>query len=158
MHGQTAPAIFPSEGGTAIGWRHGTERSAQFVFRDGHVASFVPKSNGLSSLDDLKHKTFNTTSTFAWLPGEFPSRARYDTYVPGTTQYDGGVEAWAELTGKDRLYPKYAKVKQAGYAGGKVLAPNENFHPYAYPDELNASWRTLNKAWRNLPDEQAGRR
>ena len=158
-HGQTAPPSFPSDGGTAIAWRHGTERSAQFVFRDGHVASYVPKSTGVSSRDDVKYKTFDTTSTFAWLPGEFPSRGRYDPYVPGNSAYSGGVEAWSNPQGLEGLlYPKCAKVKMARYAGAKVLANLENFHPYAYPEELNSAWRTLNKAWRNLPNDQAGRR
>jgi prepilin-type N-terminal cleavage/methylation domain-containing protein len=155
MHGQTGPPSFPTEGATAIGWRHGSERSAQFVFRDGHVSSITPKSTGLSALGSLYAATFDTTRTFAWLPGESPSRGRYDPYDMFKSQ---AGSSWAGIDAYGGLKPKCAQVRTPTLHGAKKLAELENFHPYAYADELNAAWRTLNKAWRNLPDEQAGRR
>lgn len=143
------PVSFPAEGATSIGWRHGRDRAAQFVYRDGHVSGFTPKSSPISDPTTLYWNTFDTTRTFAWLPGESPVRGRYDKYDFRDNQ--STIEAY-----RGRV-PRYQQIRAAGLTGAKKLAELDNFHPFAYPEELNAAWRTLNKAWHNLPSDQAGR-
>lgn len=155
LNGNVPPFNVAGEDATGIGWRHGAERSAQFVFRDGHVSSIAPKSTGFTSLNTMRVATFDTTRTFAWLPGESPSRGRYDPYDMFKS-FAGG--SWAGIEAYNGLKPKCAKVRTPTLHGAKKVAEMENFHPYAYPEELNSAWRTLNKAWRNLPNAQIDRR
>ncbi len=150
LNGQPDPSAFPNQGGTGVGWRHGNDNSANLLFCDGHVASLAPRSTNLATLQDLWFKTVDTSKQFTWLPGENPSRAkehRYDqmNYPGRDTNYDGRYPSW--------YFPRLNNT------GGKWVGPQggDNFHPFAYPEELNAVWRTHNNAWRKLPNAQADR-
>ncbi len=142
-----------------VGWRHGRERSAMVLFRDGHVMNLVPKTADIFDLNSLYVATVDTARYFTWLPGESPSRAYDGAYGTGPpaggnpyriTDYDN------EANGKPRK-PAGVKARDTG-VGGKQLGFKDNVHPYGYPEELSATWRTKNNAWRNLPNAQADRR
>lgn len=153
------PNELPNNGGTGIGWRHGRERGAQFLMCDGHVANVVPITTGISSLLTLCNETVNTTRYFSWLPGECASRFKYDPYATGATippshPMPPDVQ---DPTAK----PAWAKARLAPHTGGKSYVTGtdtDNWMPFGYPDELNAVWRTKNKAWEKLPNTQAERR
>ena len=149
-----SPTSLPNDGGTSIGWRHGQERSAQLLLCDGHVANLVPRRTGISNLLSLCNETVDTARYFTWLPGECSSRFKYDPYVTGATippshPMPANVQDPAA---------KPAWVKARSGAGGKQLGTNDNWMPFGYPNELNATWRTKNKAWEQLPNEQRDRR
>jgi len=147
MHG-TPPFNWPSPSATSIGWRHGTERSAELLFRDGHVINLAPIKAGLSTLNDVRWKTVDSARYFTWLPGENPSRSydstyNFQNYDLGIVDYAGRVPRW-----------KKAKDDATGY---KQLGIDNNLHPMGYPEELSATWRTKKNAWRNLPNAQVDR-
>jgi hypothetical protein len=127
MHG-TPPFNWPSPSATSIGWRHGTERSAELLFRDGHVINLAPIKAGLSTLNDVRWKTVDSARYFTWLPGENPSRSydstyNFQNYDLGIVDYAGRVPRW-----------KKAKDDATGY---KQLGIDNNLHPMGYPEELS---------------------
>ncbi len=152
---------FPNLSGTMVGWRHGRQKIANLLLRDGHVVPLAPVSSGYASAQDLWHKTVNTSEYFTWLPGENPSR-RYDQAYgqgPGVNQaqiqeYVGRLPAWR----KARMAESGAKWVLGENPSGADANERNNFHPYAYPEYLNAAWRTNHDAWQKLPDEQQDRR
>jgi prepilin-type N-terminal cleavage/methylation domain-containing protein/prepilin-type processing-associated H-X9-DG protein len=149
----------PNDGGSSIGWRHGKERSTQLLMCDGHVASIVPITTGIRNLQTLCTETVDTARYFSWLPGECASRFKYDPYAVGCTippSHPMPPDA-QDPTAK----PAWAKARLAPHTGGKSYVTGtdtDNWMPYGYPDELNAVWRTKNKAWEKLPNDQAARR
>jgi len=150
------PIGWPNEHATMVGWRHGRNHSAQLLMRDGHVTTLVPKATGFSSPNDLLFETVDTSRYFTWLPGENPARD-YD-YTYG--QIFNNPHRIENYVGRQ---PTWLRVRPSSHGGppgpgGKQLGVYDNVHPYAYPEELNATWRTLNHAWLNLPDAQADRR
>jgi prepilin-type N-terminal cleavage/methylation domain-containing protein/prepilin-type processing-associated H-X9-DG protein len=155
--GGTPPVSFPfGESSSSIGWRHGTERSAHLLFCDGHVANVIPKTGGLASLDDVKFKPVDSVHQFTWLPGETPCRNYDSQYKLGN--YDGGIDDYVNFPGMNKKRVPFWKKQKDAKSGYKQLGTDNNIHPYAYPDELSATWRTKNKAWRKLPNEQIDRR
>jgi prepilin-type N-terminal cleavage/methylation domain-containing protein len=153
----TPPFSFPSASASSIGWRHGSERSANLLFRDGHVTNLTPKSSPLASINDLRWNTVDSARYFTWLPGECSARDYKEPYGSWNVPYR--IEAYVKTGDKDR-YPAWRTSQLAFGRGAKWLGPTngDNLHPYSYPDELSATWRTKNKAWRKLPNEQIDRR
>ncbi len=153
----TPPWTWPNDGATSIGWRHGRESAANLLFRDGHATSLVPKSSGLTGIMDLYYKTVDTSRVFTWLPGESPVRQRTDAYrigPGGGNPYRNDNPDWQD----PKFKPSWVEKKQYGRGGKWVGASNgDNFHPYNYPEELNAVWRTLNGVWRKLPASEPDR-
>ncbi|MCK4340331.1 MAG: prepilin-type N-terminal cleavage/methylation domain-containing protein [Phycisphaerae bacterium] len=136
--------------GTSVGWRHGRDRVASLLFRDGHVMPLKPRSYPYSTADDLKYQTVDTTRYYTWLPGESPTR-RYDNEYGEGSNCPYRIE---EYVGADPpIKPAWVEAKDTG-CGAKFIrddTDDNNFHPYAYPDELNAVWRTRHGAWSKLP-------
>jgi prepilin-type N-terminal cleavage/methylation domain-containing protein len=148
---------WPTESSNAVGWRHGRDLSADFLFRDGHAISIAPRSSGMSSLMDLYHKTVDTSRYFAWLPGESPSRA-YDHRYAMLSNPERSEEYDFDPPGSGRArWPAFKVIKDNPFVGAKQLGVENNFHPYNYPEELNATWRTMNGVWRKLPSAQENR-
>lgn len=145
--GSSPDVLWPNGGGTCIAWRHGRNASSDFLFRDGHVETVVPKSSGLSSASDLYFNTVDTSRYFTWLPGESGIRDLADEYK---SRCPYQIPEF-----KDRI-PYWKKAYDAD--SGKQLGYLDNFHPYGYPDELSATWRTKNNAWTQLPNAQADRK
>jgi prepilin-type N-terminal cleavage/methylation domain-containing protein len=136
--------------GTAIGWRHGREFAANLLFRDGHVVSLVPKSAGLTSMPDLKNKTVDSAAVFTWLPGEYPSRGRGDRYGAGPNLY-------GDPDRDPNMKPSWVKRQIEGSGKWTGTMHRDAFHPFAYPEELDAVWRTENHVWRKLPSANENR-
>ncbi len=156
VYGQT-PAYdqIPHQWGTMVGWRHGNERSAEVLFCDGHVTNLVPVSKGISTLQDVLFKTVDSASMFSWQPGENPSRKPWDRY--GTMGNPRRMMNFGDQRRpegpRDPAHPADQRYngKWVGAEGG------QNYHPFAYPEELNAVWRTKNKVWHLLPADNAVR-
>ncbi len=149
LHGQTPAWSWPHDEATAVGWRHGRERSAMLLFRDGHVMNLTPKDYNLTDITALRNNTVDTVRYFTWLPGESPIRRRGDRY--STFLRDYGIVDYANR------YPHWETLRQEGH-GYKQLGNSYNIHPYGYPEELSATWRTKNNAWQNLPNAQQDRK
>lgn len=143
----------PTEGST-VAWRHGKRLDSNFLFVDGHVETITPKrpSNQLELLFD----TVDTVNAFTWLPGESASRSRFHFYNgPNAGSNDNPNVRIRQF---DRRRPKWAEVRATGRGGynpingssGNGAGASDNWHPGGYPPELNASWRTENRAWRNI--------
>lgn len=158
LGGQPSPTAIPNDGGSSIGWRHGQERSAQLLLCDGHVANLVPRTAGITNLQTLCGETVDTSRYFTWLPGESPSRFKYDKYATGSIPPLHGMPADVQ---DPQAVPAWVRAVQPPHLGGKgyVTGTNsDNWMPFGYPDELNAVWRTQHKAWEQLPNDQAARR
>lgn len=136
------PYSFPNEWGTMVGWRHGKDFIAQPLYVDGHVAQLKPKR--VSTMPNILTDTVDTASSFTWLPGEHGSKPYRDPYIA----WPGGVDAYVNQQ------PAFVKLQSSA----KRVAAGENYHPYSYPEQLSAAWRTVNRAWRKLPNEQNLRR
>lgn len=139
--------FFPNEE-SSVAYRHGRDFRAQFLYRDGHVGFVQPRMN----VDRVRAVTSNvdTVGTFTWLPGESAGRTRYASY--------GGTNANPERmqgAGLDAKKPKFALVNEpsSSHQGGSNPVPGaqDNYMPPGYPEHLNACWRTVNNAWRNMP-------
>ncbi len=156
LHSTPAWTWPSGEGGSAIGWRHGREQAANFLFRDGHVSSLAPKSGGLTGLLDLYYETVDTARVFTWMPGESPSRYynhKYRSGHPNNNPY-----GYASSDYDPNALPSWVKKKSEQRGGKWVGVPGrDNFHPYSYPEELNAVWRTVNRVWRQLPAAEPDR-
>jgi prepilin-type N-terminal cleavage/methylation domain-containing protein len=154
LHGEP-PFNWPNASATSIGWRHGVERSADLLFRDGHVMNLAPKTSPLTSVRDLWFNTVDSVRYFTWLPGENPSRNYTDNY--------GAMDCPYKMpdyeTPGTHLYPEWRRIQMPpnNGRGAKQLGYTDNLHPLAYPDELSATWRTKNNAWHNLPNAQTDR-
>ncbi len=153
VFGGTPDALYwPHEWCNMIGWRHGSKRAAQMLFCDGHVASVEP----LRRADDVTSLYFETVDTarhFSWLPGESPVRIYDDPYLPSPSNPIGNPS----FAGRQ---PMAGQIKDNGNAGGKWVGPVglNNVHPYDYPEELSALWRTENDAWAEFPNAPQDRR
>jgi prepilin-type N-terminal cleavage/methylation domain-containing protein/prepilin-type processing-associated H-X9-DG protein len=153
---------FPFPGGAStlgIGWRHGKEMGANMLFRDGHVSYLTPRVQRVHDLNTLRSETVDTANYFTWLPGEWSSREYDGKYSTGN--YAGRVLDFDLEPGssKTKRLPHWVNVRTTGRGGKRIdgTSGNDNWHPYNYPEELNAAWRTINKVWRNLPAEGAAR-
>ena len=144
------PVTYLNPHATMVGWRHGNRSKAQTLYRDSHVAPitpYVPKS-----AQDLAYRTVDTTESFVWLPGEYTCRDYNSTYdygsFPGRMEnYD--VDPISPLPGKKRA-PAFRYADQTS-SGRKVIGPNNNYHPYSFPEHLSAYYRTDRAIWRKLP-------
>ena len=143
-----SPLSWPDLRGSMVGWRHGRQLAAQTLYRDGHVSQLVPRK--VNTLTEALHYTVDTSMSFTWLPGENPTR-RYDGIYQGSPAnpnraagYDGRIPAWKRAVDAGRAKPIGAGV--------------DNFHPFDFPEELAATWRTTNDAWRKLPNNSNDRR
>ncbi len=112
-----------------VGWRHGFRFSSNALYRDGHVSLLTPRVP--SSPAELL-KTVDTVGTFTWLPAEKPNRFDF-------ASYQGEIVDW-----RGRL-PEFVR------SPGKIIAGNQSV-PYDFPEKLSCNWRTVNRAWRKLPD------
>lgn len=152
------------EDGTMIGWRHGSKRSANMLFCDGHVSSYAPRSTGFSSVTDVFYLTVDTSRLFSWLPGEAPLRLREQAYkfTVGGKQYPYRVVDHPTWNTRDFM-PKWRVMRGTEGSpgkGGKYLGPQrlDNWHPFSYPEELSAVWRTDNRVWKKIPAEPSQRK
>jgi prepilin-type N-terminal cleavage/methylation domain-containing protein len=155
----TPPPDWPAGwGGTAIGWRHGRDLSANLLFRDGHVVSLTPKSSGLTDIISVWYETVDTSAVFTWLPGESPSRYLDSSYAfgpQGGNPHRNDNPDWND-TGHP-LKPSWVQRKFDGRGKWTGTMHRDAFHPFAYPEELDAVWRTENLVWRKLPKLNADR-
>jgi prepilin-type N-terminal cleavage/methylation domain-containing protein len=145
------PLWFP--GGFAsshVGWRH-RDYGAQTLYRDGHVRFLKPRIP--TSIEDLLWRTVDTTISFTWLPGENPSRNYRDAYNQDPS-YPYGIQQY--MQSPDPILPEFVTAWNSG--GYKLLGGNNNYHPFGFPEELSAAWRTDNDAWRKLPNDPQGRK
>lgn len=143
------PLGLPHDWGTMVGWRHGKEIGANALFRDGHVEYVVPRKP--KDKEELFLKTVDTVRMFTWLPGEHSSRRYFDSYDEETS----GFENKERITEYDGRLPAWFTTRQSG--GGKKYTSADNIVPYAFPDELSATWRTQNRVWRKLPSDPSKR-
>ncbi len=151
------PFTQPSKGGTMVAWRHGSQRAAQTLFRDGHVAKIVPRP--AADLDEAYSATVDTTQAFTWLPGECTTRTVAGFYqgdYSGTYESPWGIEEYRNRR------PDW--IKSFVHGRGKFLGNRDapvdgppNFHPYAMEEELSATWRTNNDRWVKLPNNSHDR-
>ncbi|MBK9121065.1 MAG: prepilin-type N-terminal cleavage/methylation domain-containing protein [Phycisphaerales bacterium] len=141
-----------------VAWRHGKQRETGLLMRDGSVSHVRPNFGQLTNAASLFFTTTDTNRYFTWLPGEHPVRNYYDAYGvgPGGANPKRDPLLDQKAPGQPRL-PDWRERNLRG-TGYKQLGSANNIHPYAYPDELNAVWRTRNKAWKELPNEQIDRR
>ncbi len=153
--GNLPPAYsWPTQHGTMIAWRHGTQLGSQMIFRDGHVSTIYPKYS-VSSLAEAREQSVDTVKYFSWLPGETGDRARDAAYAGGLprpfqiVQYANRVPAWktAQQGGKG--------AKSLG--GGSPPYAHDQVHPFSFPEQLSAAWRTNNDAWAKYPNNSAQR-
>jgi prepilin-type processing-associated H-X9-DG protein len=137
--------------GTSIGWRHGRGRSANFLFRDGHVSDIRPRLSGFSDANGLRYETIDTSLLYTWLPGENPTR-RYDAAYGAQASNPHQI---VDYVGRE---PAWVVAKETGRGAKVVGGTDNNLHPFAYPEHLNAVWRTTNRAWYRLPADPLNRR
>lgn len=155
LTGQDPPSVLMPTNGSSVAWRHGRNLLAQFVYNDGHVAPVQPKVP--TNVQEVLYGTVDTVNTFTWLPGESAGRARFYTY-----QQNNGP---GRITAFDGRRPRFAEVRMSGRGGynpvggapGNSEGSSDNWHPGGYPETLNAAWRTVHNAWRNLPSNGAMR-
>lgn len=152
------PLSFPHTRGTMVGWRHGTNRSCQTLYRDGHVASLKPLKP--HSQQELLWATVDTANTFTWLPGENPSRYYTSAYAVDQGYHSMGRHVEGYYGQDPELRPHWVGVKEAipeGFSGaaggGKRVGPGDNVHPFNYPDHLNCAFRTRKGIWRKFPND-----
>jgi prepilin-type N-terminal cleavage/methylation domain-containing protein len=115
-------------------WRHGRHFAANILFRDAHVAAVTPRVP--KSTAELLKSTVDTAKMFTWLPGEKCDRVYFDPYEGEVQAYRGRMPAvnnpgWQDCSGQ--------------------------FFPWDYPRELNGSYRTEHRLWRQLPADPAKR-
>ncbi len=156
------PWARPNEGTGSIGWRHGKDRKATFLYADGHVSVITPRAPG--TLDQLNFETVDTNRNFAWLPGESGLRAPEGSYA-ATPPYAGRMQSMDS----DPLSPLASRVRAPAYVYARESGANRklmpgtsvgdrNFHPFAFPERLSAFYRSANGLWRKLPTPAADRR
>jgi len=155
-----APEGWPQKGASFVGWRHGTDFSANILLRDGHVDKLTPRVP--TNLEELENKTVDTSRVFTLLPDEKPARRSWDDrawYQPVSADHPM-LERW-------RNFPRWVQARSTdrnhgGQSGrpGKFLSGEDpgSFVPLNFPEELGATWRTDNNTWRKLPDRSEGRR
>ena len=127
--------------GAMHGWRHGLDHSANVLYCDGHVSLLTP--NVPEDLEGLLNDTVDTMESFTWLPGERNMRGSGSVYQGSVEEYIG-------------LQPFFVEPDEGTYR--MLNAGNEAVVPIDYPAELNCGWRTLNQAWRTLPNDLRMRR
>ena len=138
---------FPNPWGTMVGWRHGKQFTAVTLYRDGHASPITPRvPRTVQELD----KTVDTVKSFTWLPGESSTRT-YD--APYQTVNPPAVDGIAEYSGR---LPYWVTARNNG-SGRQMGSDTQQYHPYAFPEELSAVYKTLNRAWRKLPSLQNAR-
>ena len=152
------PHTYPNKAGTMVGWRHGRDYKAETLYRDGHVAVLTPRVP--HNLADLFYHTVDTAKSFTWLPGETSARNPYNQYYGqsiGGQENNEWVEDWVECELKDRPVPEWWKARE-GIVGGKWLGGDDNVHPFGFPEELSATWRTNHDRWTKLPNNSNDRK
>jgi hypothetical protein len=158
--GAPKPEDTPNSEGSDVAWRHGNKYTACALNRDGHVAVITPRVP--NSRQDLVFRTVDTAANFTWLPGEYTCRMRADTYKTGGFQeraagYDQDPQS--PLPQQDRApwwyyaSPRIKNQCKVLYSGGSGM----NFHPFDYPENLSAVYRTSHAIWRELPNDPSQR-
>lgn len=148
---------WPRAGASMVGWRHGRSLSANSLFVDGHVSTITPRPP--QSQQDLLERTVDTSQYFTLLPGESPVRSLNAFFGQDANEretYAGN----AEIAGGDnqfRVFPHWLRARTANAGKFVAGAGTEHFVPYAYPNDLNPAWKTINRAWRKLPNAQIDR-
>lgn len=138
---------FPNVYGSMVGWRHGKKFGADALYLDGHADTLIPRIP--NSQQELLYSTVDTSKSFTWLPGEASGRYYNKAWGEGEPYENAQAPQWANL--------KPAWLAARATNSGKNLGTPEQFHPYAFPDELSAAWKTNNRAWRKLPSRSAQR-
>jgi len=115
-----------------VGWRHGSDYSANAIFVDGHVERISPNLRGYveSPTPTNPDRTVDTMKYFTWLPGERSDRFSTDPYRGQVREYRGRIPAWVR---ENVSYP-------------------EGSFPHDFPrQDLCASTKTHEKLWKKLP-------
>jgi prepilin-type processing-associated H-X9-DG protein len=147
---------FPNVGGSMVAWRHGKSFGADALFVDGHVTTIIPKPP--TSQQDLLYRTVDTTRFFTLMPGESPIRRHAVMWPDGQPELEmeNSIPQDQRPTWwRERPYWRFAQQRGAGK---QVTPAGDQFHPYAFPNELSAAWKTANSAWRKFPQRSEGRR
>ena len=148
-----SPRVFPSGFASShVAWRHGADLGAQTLYVDGHVSLLKPRIP--KSIEDLLYRTVDTSRSFTWMPGENPSR-RYQASYGEDSSYEGAIPDF--VSSDNPLFPEWRRAEMENLAR-KFLGGANNFHPFGFPEELSATWRTDNDAWRELPNDPEGRK
>ena len=158
------PSSWPSAEATMVAWRHGNRFTASALYRDAHVGVLTPRA--WHSPQDLMYRTVDTANVFSWLPGECPNRLRVSDYASGANP--DAVPDWKTDPQSPLLPSNNKRYSAAQYAGTLkrgmkyVPGPNPigsgtNYHPFSYPEQLSALYRTINGLWRELPSDPSQR-
>jgi prepilin-type N-terminal cleavage/methylation domain-containing protein/prepilin-type processing-associated H-X9-DG protein len=145
------PITEPHHWATMVGWRHGTDFSANTLYVDGHVALLTPRA--VANPDELGRKSVDTVQSFTWLPGELNDRIPHAYYL-------GDVQEWNP---PNFIFPAWVDPRNTG-RGGKLVAgkfgpySEGHVHPFSFPEELSCAWRTNNDAWAQFPNNSDQRR
>ncbi|MGE0478841.1 MAG: type II secretion system protein [Phycisphaerae bacterium] len=161
------PIGWPLSGASMVGWRHGRSLSANALFVDGHVSTITPTVP--TNQTDLLRRTVDTAKYFTLLPGEGSVRAWTEYYGSGFNAGGGSdpiderdsYASTPEISGGDvrpwRVFPNWKRARESNSGKFVAGAGTEHFVPYAYPNDLNPAWKTINNAWRKLPNRQTDR-
>ena len=151
------PHMWPNDYATMVGWRHGRDHRAESLYRDGHVATLTPKPP--RSVGDLFYYTVDTARSFTWLPGETSTRIPGGVYgqILGGQGYEGHIDEFLFPYVEEPLEPTWVRALE-GKVGAKRLGGGDNIHPFAFPEELSATWRTNRNLWTKLPNNSDDRR
>lgn len=159
LWGQAPGPHYPAYQAKGVGWRHGRQFGANFMMRDSHVEFIRPNFSEIDSHKSCLGTTVDTARVFTWMPGEMPSRNYDDPYASPAYRNYPGMMGTDVIEDPRNTYPKWVPIRDnEEYGGKKIPGTYDNVHPFAYPDELNAVWRTRNDAWTKLPNENANRR
>ena len=165
------PWNYPGVGSSSIGWRHGRNFRAQFLYADGHAAPVTPRVP--RSREELTWETVDSNQTFSWLPGESSDRAIDAPYASGISKYPLRAQGYDNDDASPMGPPPqprfpahyYAREKGANLkvpaglgTGTNQLKEHRNYHPYAYPERLSAYFRSANRLWSKLPADPLQRR
>lgn len=123
-----------------VGWRHGSDHSANALFMDGHVGRITPHLGGFVEFPTRQNpdRTVDTMKAFTWLPGERSDRFSTDPYAGQVEDYRGRIPAWV----RGNVPPNHPENVEFG--GGSL--------PPGFPrQELCAVTKTYKKLWKKLP-------
>jgi prepilin-type processing-associated H-X9-DG protein len=145
---------WPTTESNMVAWRHGPRFASDALFLDGHVAPIYPRQ--VTDFQELYAKSVDTIKSFSWLPAEHTGRSCDSAYV---------MADWSIPEYRNRL-PNHVTerdVKPGDQKGGvkwigQNMPGNDNYHPYNFPDELSALWRTQRNAWTKLPSNPNSRK
>lgn len=133
------------------------------LLRDAHVANVRPRTGPYTSDANLRENTVDTMRFFTFLPHERPAR-RYTAAYGDQCSAAYRSTMIANYLGRE---PAWRSARRTTRGAKWVLGDNpaqaeaqqlNNFHPFAYPEELNCAWRSKHYAWSKLPSDPNQRR